>query len=263
MPDDASLTAAQHARSASADQIKILVHDASEATLLALLENPKFEEPNVIQLLERLDLSSKLLSAVADTGKWASSERVRMRLARHPSTPRRLALALLRQLFLFDLVGVSLQPSAPADIRRAAEGIILTRIPHLPVGEKLTLARRGPSRIAGAVLVEGHPQAIKLALGNGFLTESQVLKVLAKPDVPERVVIAIAQHAKWSCQYNVRLGLMRNAHTPAPVVLAMLPNLTVSDLKEIVKLEPLAPHLKTYIQRELERRATGERDNLD
>jgi hypothetical protein len=263
MPDDASLTAAQHARSASADQIKILVHDANETTLLALLENPNFEEPNVIHLLERLDLTSKLLSAVAETGKWASSERVRLRLARHPSTPRRIALALLRQLFLFDLVSVSLQPSTPADIRRAAEGIILTRIPHLPVGEKLTLARRGPSRIAGAVLAEGHPQAIKLALGNGFLTESQVLKILAKPDVPERVVIAIAQHAKWSCQYSVRLVLVRNAHTPVPVVLAMLPNLTLSDLKEIAKLEPLAPHVKKYIQHELERRAIGEHDNLD
>jgi hypothetical protein len=263
MPDDATLTAAQRARSASADQIKILIHDANEAALFALLENPNFEEPNVIQLLERLDLTSKLLSAVADKGKWTSSERVRVRLARHPNTPRRIALALLRQLFLFDLVAVSLQPSAPADIRRAAEGIVLTRIPNLPVGEKLTLARRGPSRIAGAVLAEGHPQAIKLALDNGFLTESQVLKVLAKPDVSERVVIAIAQHAKWSCQYNVRLGLMRNAHTPAPVVLAILPNLTAGDLKEIAKLEPLSPHLKKYIQHELERRVKGERDNLD
>jgi hypothetical protein len=262
MPDDAAL-AAQHARSASAEEIKVLVHDASEATLLALLENPNFDEPDVVHLLERLDLTSKLLSAVADVGKWASSERVRLRLAKHPHTPKRIALALLRQLFLFDLVSVSLQPSAPADVRRAAEAIILTRIPHMPVGEKLTLARRGPSRIAGAVLAEGHPQAIKLALDNSFLTESQILKVLAKPDVPERVVTAIAQHPKWSCQYNVRLGLMRNDHTPAPTVLAMLPNLTVRDLKEIATHEPLAPHVKKYIERELERRATGERDNLD
>jgi len=262
MPDDAAL-AAQHARSASAEEIKVLVHDASEATLLALLENPNFDEPDVVHLLERLDLTSKLLSAVADVGKWTSSERVRLRLARHPHTPTRIALALLRQLFLFDLVSVSLQPSAPADIRRAAEGIVLTRIPHLPVGEKLALARRGPSRIAGAVLAEGHPQAIKLALDNSFLTESQILKVLAKPDVPERVVTAIAQHPKWSCQYNVRLGLMRNDHTPAPTMLAMLPNLTVRDLKEIATHEPLAPHVKKYIERELDRRATGERDNLD
>src|SRR4029077_19073990 len=120
----------------------------------------------------------------------------------------------------------------PAAVGRAAEAIILPRITHMPVGEKLTLARRGPSRIAGAVLAEGHPQAIKLALGNGFLTESQILKVLANPGVPERVVIAIAQHPKWSCQYNVRLGLMRNAHTPAPTVLAMLPTLTVRELKK-------------------------------
>jgi hypothetical protein len=262
MPDDAAI-AAQHARSASAEEIKVLVHDTSEATLLALLENPNFDEPDVVHLLERLDLTAKLLSAVADAGKWTSSERVRLRLAKHPHTPTRIALALLRQLFLFDLVSVSLQPSAPADVRRAAEAIILTRIPHMPVGEKLTLARRGPSRIAGAVLAEGHPQAIKLALGNGFLTESQILKVLANPDVPERVVIAIAQHPKWSCQYNVRLGLMRNTHTPAPVVSAMLPNLTEHDLKEIATLESLAPHLKKYIERELDRRATGQRDNLD
>jgi hypothetical protein len=263
MPDDALLAAALHARSASAEEIKVLVHDADEATLLALLENPNFDEPNVIQLLERLDLSSKILSAVADAGKWNSSERVRLHLAKHPRTPRRIALALLRQLFLFDLVSVSLQPSAAADVRRAAEGIILARIPHLLVGEKLTLARRGPSRIAGAVLAEGHPQAIKLALSNGFLTESQVLKVLAKADVPERVVTAIAQHAKWSCQYNVRIGLLRNAHTPAPIVLAILPNLTIGDLKEIAKHEPLVPHLKKYIHQELERRLAGERDNLD
>jgi hypothetical protein len=262
MLDDASLTV-QLARSATAEEIKVLVHDANEATLLALLENPNFDEPNAVQLLERLDVSGKVLSAITDAGKWTSSEPVRLRLARHPHTPRRIALTLLRQLFLFDLVHVSLLPSAPADVRRAAEGIILTRIPHLPVGEKLTLARRGPSRIAGAVLAEGHPQAIKLALGNGFLTESQVLKILANPDVPERVVVAIAQHTKWSCQYNVRLGLVRNAHTPVPIVLAILPNLTLRDLKEIARHEPLASHLKKYIQKELARRATGDRDNLD
>jgi len=71
MPDDASL-AAQHARSASVEEIKVLVHDANEVTLLALLENPNVDEPDVVHLLERLDLTSKLLSAVADAGKWTS-----------------------------------------------------------------------------------------------------------------------------------------------------------------------------------------------
>lgn len=244
-----------HARSASGDELKSFVHETSEEVLLALVENPNLEEPHVMLLLERLDLPASVLSAVAGAGKWTSSETVRLRLACHPRTPKRFALAAVRQLYLFDLVRLSLLPSAPADIRRVAEEVILTRVPHLPVGEKLTLARRGPSRVAGAILAEGHPQAIKLALANAFLTESQVLKALAKPGVPERVVAAIAQHPKWSCQYNVRAALVRNSHTPAACIRAFLPNLTLRDLKDIAGLEGLAPHLKKHIREELARRA--------
>jgi hypothetical protein len=256
MPDRVS-PAAERARSASGDVIKTLIHGADEATLLALVENPNLDEPSVNHLLDRLDLPVSVLAAVADAGKWTSSEQVRLRLAAHPRTPSRIALALLRQLFLFDLVRVSLLPSAPAGTRRAAEGLILARIPHLPVGEKLTLARRGPSRIAAAVLAEGHPQAIKLALANPLLAESQILKVLAKPDVPERTVAAIAQNPRWSCRYNVRLALVKSPHTPPPLVLAFLRDLTLRDLQDVAQLESLPPYLYGYIASELVRRESA------
>src|SRR5271154_3696972 len=180
------------AKTASADELNALLHEATEDILLAVLDNPNLNESHVTLLLERLDLSANVISALAGQGKWAASEGVRARLARHPRTPKRIALASLGQLYLFDLVKIALLPSAPGDIRRKAEDIILTRVPHLPVGEKLTLARRGPGRVAGALLAEGHAQAIKLALANSFLTEAQVLRALAKPGVPERVVAAIA-----------------------------------------------------------------------
>jgi hypothetical protein len=244
----------ERARSAGGDELKSLVHEVREEVLLALLANPNLEEPHVVVMLDRLDLPASVLSAVAGEGRWTSSEGVRLRLARHPRTPKRFALTAVRQLFLFDLVRLSLLPSAPPDIRRVAEEVILTRVPHLPVGEKLTLARRGPSRVAGAILAEGHARATKLSLANAFLTEAQVLKVLAKPGVPERVVAAIAQHPRWSCQYNVRIALVRNAHTPAASVLAFLPQLTLGDLKQVSELERLAPHLKKYMREEMARR---------
>jgi len=255
MPPD-SHRRIDRARSASGDELKLLIHEANEEFLLAVLENPNLEEPHVVLMLERLDLPAPVLSAIAGEGKWSSSESIRLRLARHPRTPKRFALAAVRQLFLFDLVRLSLLPSAPADIRRVAEEVILTRVPHLAVGEKLTLARRGPSRVAGAILAEGHPQALKLALGNAFLTESQVLKVLAKAGVPERVVVAIAYHPKWSCQYNVRVALVRHSQTPAAAVQAFLPQLTLGDLKQIARLEGLAAHLKKHLRDELARRAS-------
>ena len=253
MPDEGS-ERTERAKSAPAGELSSLIHETDDQTLLALLENPAVEEPHVIQMLERLDLSANVLAAIAEKGKWTASEGVRLRLARHPRTPRRFALALLRQLYLFDLVRLSLLPSTPAEIKRVAEELIVTRVPHLPVGQKLTLARRGTSRVAGALLAEGHPQAIKLTLANAFLTESQILKVLAKPGVPERVVAAIAQHPKWSVQYNVRVALIRHPHTPVPVVLAFLPNLTVRDLKDLATLEGITPLVRKYIQREFSRR---------
>lgn len=247
------------AAAAARDELSAQLQTTDEAALLALLASAEIDEPHLTKLLERLDLSGTVLAAIAEQGKWTASEGVRLRLARHPHTPKRFGLALVRQLYLFDLVRLSLLPSAPPDIRRIAEEVILTRIPHVPVGEKLTLARRGSSRVAGAILAEGHPQAIKLALDNAFLAESQVLRVLAKSGVPERVVAAIAQHAKWSSQYNVRVSLVRNPHTPPPCVLAFLPNLTLRDLKDLATLESVPAHTRRYIQKEFARRSGAER----
>jgi len=251
-PDPAAVSARiERVRSASSDELKALAHEAGEEVLFALLENPNCDEPHVTILLERLDLPASVLSAIARENKWLASETLRLRLAAHPRTPKRVAVSLVRQLYLFDLVRVSLLPSAPPDIKRAAEEIITSRVPHLPVGQKLTLARRGPSRVAGAILAEGHPQAIRIALDNAFLTESQVLKVLAKPEVPERVIVAIAQHPKWSSHYNVRMALIRNPHMPAAAVLSFLPQLTANDLRDISELPELSHHVRKYIESEL------------
>jgi len=257
MPDEI-LSRRALGRAVSADELMALLRDGDEHTLLALLKDPRVEEPHICQMLERLDLSATVLTAVATEGKWTSREEIRLRLARHPHTPRRFSIAVLRHLYLFDLVRLSLLPSTPAEIRRVADEIIITRVPQMPVGHKLTLARRGSARVAGALLAEGHSQGVKLALANASLTESQVLKVLAKPEVPDRVVAAIARDPKWSCKYNVRVALVRNVHTPAPVVRAILPNLTLRDLKDVLTLEAPAPHLRKYISQELARRSGSE-----
>jgi hypothetical protein len=106
LPDPAALL--ERARTASADELKALAHDTGEEVLLAILENPHCEEPHVTILLDRLDLPANVLSAIAAQNKWISSEGVRFRLAAHPRTPKRISIAVVRQLYLFDLVRLSL-----------------------------------------------------------------------------------------------------------------------------------------------------------
>ncbi len=244
----------QDARNATGEELRTLVHSQDPEVLGALLENPHIEEPILIALLERKDLSGELLTQIARKKEWMRSYAVKLRVARHPHTPRLASLPLVKQLHLFDLVQVSLLPGAPAELKRIAEEQVITRLPQLPLGEKLTLARRGSARVAGALLAEGHPLAVPLCLDNAFLTEAQLLKVLSLARLPGEVVEGIARHGKWSYQYSVRLALVRHPLTPLARVMAFLPDLTSRDLQDLAGMKSLEPSLRNYIHGEIESR---------
>ena len=182
----------ERARSASAEEIPALVYASSEDVLIALLENPRMGESHLRLLLERKDLPGTLLEAIARRKEWLRSYRVKRQLAFHVHAPRLLVMRLARELFLMDLVQLSLLPSVAVEIRRLAEELIIARLPQLPLGQKLTLARRGPARVAGSLLAEGHEQVVRLALDNAFLTEAQLLKVqIGRASCRERVYVLV------------------------------------------------------------------------
>src|SRR5204863_10154160 len=91
-------------------------------------------------------------------------------------------------------------------------------------------------------------------LAHPQLNESQVLKVLARRDLPPNVVQSIAQDPKWSHVYNVRIALLRQPATTLSTILAFLPELTVSDLRDLVAPGILPENLRHYLQAEINRR---------
>ncbi len=237
-------------REAEGDVLTALLHDDDEDVLVEVLQNPRLNEQHLILLLERKGLPGRVLEIVARNREWLRSYPIKKRVAAHPRTPRLLALPLLRQLYLFDLVEASLLPSTPAEMKRLAEEVILNKLPQLPLGQKITLAKRGSARIAGALLAEGHPQIYPHAVDNAFLTEAQVLKVLALDDLPDGVAAAIAQSRKWPLLPNVRIALIRNPTTPLARVLSFLPDLTLRELRDLCSLGSISPALRKYLEHE-------------
>ena len=239
---------------ASGEELAALLHHADTEVLLALLDNPSLEEAQLCMLLERKNLPAEILEEVARRKPLLKSYRVKKALAFHPRTPRLVTLRLLRDLYLMDLVQLTLLAGIPTELKRNAEDQLVSRLPQLPLGQKITLARRGPARLAGALLAEGHAQIVSIVLDNAYLTEAQVLRVLSREKLPPVVVRTISQHRKWSISYNVRLALVRHPLSPLATVLAYLPELTVSDLRELASPGIVPESLRKYLQAEVQRR---------
>lgn len=239
---------------AKGEELAALLHHPAADVLLALLDNPALEETQLCLLLERKNLPGEVLEEVARRKPLLKSYRVKRALAFHPRAPRLISLRLIRDLYLMDLVQVALLPGVSAELKRNAEDQLLARLPQLPLGQKITLARRGPARIAGALLAEGHTQVISSVLDNPYLTEAQILRALSREKLPIAVIPAIIHHRKWSIAYNVRLALVRHPASPLATILGYLPDLTISDLRDLAAPGIVAENLRKYLQAEVHRR---------
>src|ERR1700719_1024798 len=244
----------ERARTATGEELASLLHHHAPDVLLALLDNPAVGEAQLCLLLDRKDLPAEVLEEVARRKPLLKNYRVKRALAFHPRTPRLASLRLIRELYLMDLVQLTLLPGTPAELKRNAEEQLVARLPQLPLGQKITLARRGTARVAGALLAEGHTQVLAIALDNPGLTEAQVLKALSRETLPVGVVKAIAQHRKWSHTYNVRLALVRHPSSTLSTILAYLPELTVSDLRELASPGIVSESLRKYLLAEIQQR---------
>ncbi|HLZ92020.1 MAG TPA: hypothetical protein VKQ28_09915 [Candidatus Acidoferrum sp.] len=242
------------ARTATGEELAALLHHHAPEVLLALLDNPALDETQLCLLLERKDLPAEVLEEVGRRKRLLKNYRVRRALAFHPRTPRLASLRLIRELYLMDLVQLTLMPGSPAELKRIAEEQLVTRLPQLPLGQKITLARRGTARVAGALLAEGQTQVLSVVLDNPGLTEAQVLKALSRERLSAGVVKAVAQHRKWSHVYNVRLALVRHPNSTLSTILAYLPELTVSDLRELAAPGIVAESLRKYLVAEIQQR---------
>jgi hypothetical protein len=221
--------------------------ETAREVLVALARNPNLLEPDLLRLLERQNLPREALSILAAHPEAARSYRVKLALVCHPKTPRLVSLRLLKFLYLFDLMRVSQTPAALPEVKRAAEETILKKVQALPRGEKITLAHRGSGRVAAALLVSEDGELIRAALGNPYLSEAHLLKVLSLHGLPSVLVELISEHERWSRAYHLRLALIRNPLTPFARVLEFLPNIAVSDLRDICRDPGMPEQVRKYI----------------
>ncbi|HXZ40778.1 MAG TPA: hypothetical protein VEG68_08555 [Terriglobales bacterium] len=237
MPDDSNL-----ALYASLEEA---VHSASADVLKAAAADPGLSEDLALALLKRSDLPAEVLEQISKNAAVIKARKAKLAIVGHPRTPRHVSLALLRQLFTFDLMKVALTPAIPGDVRAAAEEALIKRLESLSSGEKMSLARRASGRVVGALLLDPEIRVIHAAQENPRLTEALVIKALMRTGSSAALVRAVCEHAKWSLRREIRVALLQNEKTPPKFAEEFAKALPVALLTTILQSSRLPEAVKS------------------
>lgn len=191
-------------------------------------------EDQALARLEHADLTASELAALARAPSTLKRPKVVLALVTHPRTPRHSSIPLLRRMFTFDLMQVTLRPAVPADLKRLAEEQILVRLGALSAGEKISLARRASPRVAAELLQEPDWRILAAALNNSRLTESLLAAALAKDNAPQELFDIVSAHARWSQRRDLQIALLRSEKTPLDKVRRFIHNFSADFLQEIL-----------------------------
>src|SRR5215469_2923838 len=101
--------------------LELLIHDFAAETLIAVASDPRLTEDLALALLQRRDLPREALEQLHKHKGVSGSRKVRFAMVTHPHAPCHVSVPAIRHLYAFELIQVSLLPTVPADVKRAAE----------------------------------------------------------------------------------------------------------------------------------------------
>lgn len=256
-PPAADLAKRLHgALTAKKDELYDLFSDPSQEVLMNLLKNPALDENHLLILLKRRDLPEELLKSLYRHELMNGSHLLKVALVHNPCTPAQVRLAVIPHLYLFELVTVCYLPGATADQKLAAERAVLQRIPTIPAGNKITVARRGTATIVGELLKMegGDPRLVEACLSNPRLKESSLYEFLSGAKATAETISLVGRHERWKTRPNIQIAMLKNQKTPAVWFTLFLPRQKTHDLKNLLLSHRFGPLQKREIEEELHRR---------
>ncbi len=249
-PGLADVSAGTSAVSTAGLPLEEAVHSFVREELLGAAADPALTADLALALLKRADLPGEVIEALAKNRALVKLRQVKIALAAHPQAPRHVSVPLIRQFYTFDLMKVALSAMVPGDVKRTADETLAGRLQTVTLGERLTLARQGSGRIAGALLLDSGERIMRAALENARLTEAFVVRAVVKPEAGSALIQAVAQHTKWSYRRDVQIALLRSEYLSLARALAFARAISPAKLREILQSSRLPGRIKEQLSRE-------------
>lgn len=236
-------------------RLEDLIRSQEPDVLRGVAASSRLTEELALSLLARRDLPHQALVDLSKNAAVMKHRKVIVAVVAHPRTPRHVSLPIARHLYTFELMQIALTPAIAADLKMSIEESLIARMESISSGERLTLAKRGSTRVAAALLADPEERVMHAALENPYLTEVWIVKPLLQDDAPLPLVHALCRHAKWSLRRDVQIALLRNDKTPLARAIAFAENLPSQVLRDVLHHSRLEANVKAYLHALLERRS--------
>ena len=242
------------ALTAGKEELFQVLEDPAMEVVRTALKNPALDDNHLLAVLKRRDLSEDFLKAVYRLEMVSNGHPLKVAIAHNPAAPGTLLSAILPYLHLFELVALCYLPGATPDQKVAAERAIMQRLPTMPLGYKVTLARRATATVAEALMREGDPRIMEACLGNPHLKESAIHTFISGPNASPETISMVARHQRWKNRGNLRLAILKNPKTPGVWFTIFLSHLNLNDVKGLKLSQRLTLPQKMLVEEELKRR---------
>jgi hypothetical protein len=242
---------------------KPVISELDSDGLMEFAQRNQLDELEVLQVLRSPYCTARIAEHIAANPRLLDAHAVRELLAGFPGFTFGRALDLLGTLPWTSLLALSQAPRTPPVIRRQAERKLLGLFASMALGEKIALARRAHRAILRVLMADGHRQVLSALLDNPRLVENDVLVMLNTADPPPDFFGVLAGHRKWGTYLRIRRALVECPHTPLPVALSVLVQLSNLDLRRVVERPNLPEGVRDAARALLEREAQGRRRVID
>lgn len=207
-------------------------------------------EEEVLAILEHPYCTTDMIGRIANEPRLTSYYSVRERLVAHRNTPRGHALKFIHYLFWADLLRISTDVKIPPQVRRAIDTNLATKLGQLTAGQRVSTARVCSPALFGALIRDPSPRVFAALLGNGRMTEEELIRgLVSDPEMTPEKIRILADDRKWNARYAIRKWIAEHPQTPNAVAASQLRYLRATDLRRIAA----APESRTFIIRCAER----------
>lgn len=204
---------------------QILEHTAlSPEILMALLRHPQTPGHCMADLAERAEgpLLDVLLGGLDRMGRWIEALEA---LLRNPNVPE----------LKHPTIRGHLDTARKRDTDGAKKNLLL-RIRDLPVGQKLTLAKKGNKDVRMILIKDPNEMVALEVAASPRITDGEILSVAMMRDVSDKVLRYIATNRKYRQNHQIVVALLNNSRTPVGVSLSLgLHQLSDRELADLAK----------------------------